>query len=401
VGALPYRWLDALAAAFERHPRAVLVTVADTRGSAPRESGAAMVVATDAIGGTIGGGHLEYESIRLAREALASGDATPAATWLVRFPLAARLGQCCGGVATLAFQTIARDDAEWLATARACERTQASFALIAAIGSGTHAAARLVVTADDARGTLGDRDTDSIAIAAARARLDARIPQRTGATGLVSAGAQTLLIHATLATGFDVLVFGNGHVGRALVQVLAALPARVLWIDERETDFPNTVPPNVEVIATDTPDAELRAAPFGSYVAIMTHNHALDFDLALAALARNDWRYVGMIGSRSKRVQFERRAAERGYTPENCARITSPIGAVQWSTAALRTSTFAFGAAPQSHAPIRSKEPGAIAVAIAAEMLIHRERAEDTRDAQRDPETTLRAAGATFPEKRG
>ena len=59
----------------------------------------------------------------------------------------------------------------------------------------------------------------------------------------------------------------------------------------------------------------------------MTHSHALDFDLALAALARDDWRYVGMIGSKAKRAQFERRVAERGLAADVAARVTCPIGA--------------------------------------------------------------------------
>ena len=79
--------------------RAVIVAIANGSGSVPRESGAWMVVSASGQHGTIGGGHLEHEATRLAREAIAG--TTPAATWLVRFPLAARLGQCCGGVATV------------------------------------------------------------------------------------------------------------------------------------------------------------------------------------------------------------------------------------------------------------------------------------------------------------
>jgi len=351
----PTRWPEALAAALDRHPRAVVVTIADARGSTPRESGAAMVVTPDAIVGTIGGGHLEYEATRLAREALAGvgTGATPAATWLVRFPLAARLGQCCGGVATVAFQTVARADAAWLATARACERTLAPFALVAAIGSGAVATARLLVTADDARGTLGDAGLDSVAIAAARDRLTTAGGAPSGGTGVATFAGVTLLLHVVHPADFNVLVFGNGHVGRALVHVLGALPAHVTWVDARESDFPADVPANVEIIATDIPDAELRAAPPASYVVIMTHSHALDFDLAFASLARDDWRYLGMIGSRAKRAQFERRAAERGLPPDASARVTCPIGAAS--------------------AGISSKEPGAIAIAVAAELLALRE----------------------------
>jgi len=346
-------WPDALASALERDGRAVLVTVADARGSTPRESGAAMVVTAAAMAGTIGGGHLEYEALRLAREALVGADAIPAA-WVVRFPLAARLGQCCGGVATLAFQALERDGVPWLATARACLRTQAPFALVGRLGSGPVAASRLLVTGDDVRGALGDAALDSAAIAVARERLAALPGDAASGSGVIQRHATELFVHVVRPSDFDVFVFGNGHVGRALVHVLGALPARVRWVDAREHDFPTTVPATTEVIVTDTPDAELRSAPAGSYVAIMTHSHALDFDLAVAALARDDWRYLGMIGSRAKRTQLERRLAERGLPADAIERIVCPIGAMPGAT--------------------RSKEPGAIAVAVAAELLAVRER---------------------------
>ena len=66
----------------------------------------------------------------------------------------------------------------------------------------------------------------------------------------------------------DIFIEMAGN-GRALVQVLGALPARVLWIDEREADFPASVPANVEIIVTDTPDAELRAEINQGLVAVL------------------------------------------------------------------------------------------------------------------------------------
>ena len=69
------------------------------------------------------------------------------------------------------------------------------------------------------------------------------------------AGA-SLLFHVVRPSAFHVHVFGNGHVGRALVQVLGALPAAVKWIDTREHDFPAAVPANVEVVVTGDPVAE-------------------------------------------------------------------------------------------------------------------------------------------------
>jgi xanthine dehydrogenase accessory factor len=152
-----------------------------------------------------------------------------------------------------------------------------------------------------------------------------------------------------------VLVFGNGHVGRALVQVLSALSTRIRWIDSRDNAFPDTVPANVEIVATDAPEDELRHAPKGAYVVVMTHSHALDFDLIETALKRDDWCYLGLIGSHSKRNQFEKRLAARGVEAAQLARIVCPIGA--------------------STAPgLRGKEPGVIAVAVAAELLALREK---------------------------
>ena len=325
--------------------RAVLVAIANGSGSVPREAGAWMVVSASGLHGTIGGGHLEHEATRLAREAIAG--TTPAATWLVRFPLAARLGQCCGGVATVAF-AIVDGAASWLELADACERTSTAFALVHRLGEPAGAPHRVVVTADTARGSLGSAPHDAAAVAAARARL-----APGGRTGTTEVDGASLFIHVVRPHAFDVVLFGNGHVGRALVQVLGALPCRVRWIDEREHDFPASVPANVEIVATEAPAAEIADAPRGAYVVVMTHSHDLDFDIVEAALERHDWAYLGLIGSKPKRAQFERRLAARGAPETDLARVTCPIGA---------------------RSGLSSKEPGAIAVGVAAEMLAVRER---------------------------
>ncbi|PWQ96862.1 xanthine dehydrogenase accessory protein XdhC [Leucothrix pacifica] len=86
---------------------AVLVTIEQIRGSTPREIGTAMLVTSDHFYGTIGGGNLEYQALKLARQQLAEN--TPDKTH--RFPLAASLGQCCGGWVSLSFNTVAPDQA--------------------------------------------------------------------------------------------------------------------------------------------------------------------------------------------------------------------------------------------------------------------------------------------------
>lgn len=340
-------WLGALERALARDADAVLVVVAAAKGSTPRETGAAMVVLRDGAIGSIGGGHLEYEATRIAREAL---DDDAGGTFVVRYPLAASLGQCCGGVATIAFSRVDRNATAWLDAASGCARTGAPFAIVSRVTRDERAVGRLVVTADDVRGTLGDVAVDSDAIGVGRARLAAG----SDGAALVAFGKDAtapLLVHVVRASAFPVLVFGNGHVGRALVNVLGVVPAQVRWIDERAADFPPHVPPNVEVVVTDAPDEALADAPPGAFVVIATHSHALDLALVEAVLARDDWAYVGLIGSRAKRSQFERRLAARGFS-DAFARVRCPIG-----------TTVA----------IAGKHPGAIAVAIAAELLVARE----------------------------
>lgn len=332
-----------------RGHRVVLVVVASGSGSTPRETGAVMVVTPDAVGGTVGGGRLEHEALRIAREALASS--APAAQWLVRFPLAARLGQCCGGVSTLCFATLDGAAVAWLDASAACARARTPFAIVGRIASDANTGERLIVTADDARGSIGEATLDSAAVALARARLLAQVGVRTGETFLAQAGSQTLLVHCVRPHAMPVIVFGNGHVGRALVQVLGAVDAEVRWVDEREEDFPDRVPANVEIIVTADAPREVAIAPAGSCLVVMTHSHALDFDIVEAALSRDDWTYVGLIGSKSKRAQFERRLLARGMSPDALRRLTCPIGA----------------------GPLRGKSPGVIAVAAAAEILAVRE----------------------------
>jgi xanthine dehydrogenase accessory protein XdhC len=144
-----------------------------------------------------------------------------------------------------------------------------------------------------------------------------------------------------------IVLFGAGHVGHALIKLLGSLPCVVQWVDERDELFPDETPANVQVEATDTPDAIVDTAPPGAYFLVMTHNHALDFSLAARIMRRRDFTYFGMIGSKTKRVKFERRLLDRGVDLDRLVEMTCPIGV----------------------AGIVDKAPSAIAVAVCAELL--------------------------------
>jgi xanthine dehydrogenase accessory factor len=156
-----------------------------------------------------------------------------------------------------------------------------------------------------------------------------------------------LLLERIAPSDFHVAVFGAGHVGKALVSVLAGLPCRITWIDSRVDQFPSSVPSNATVERTDAPEYTVRQLPPDSYVLIMTHSHPLDLQICEGALRRDDFTYVGLIGSKTKRTKFERRLLERGLEVTALARLTCPIGVPG----------------------VTSKHPAVIAVAVAAQLL--------------------------------
>ena len=165
---------------------------------------------------------------------------------------------------------------------------------------------------------------------------------------------------------FEIVLFGAGHVGRALVRVLADVRCRITWVDAREDEFPRDVPPHVDVVCTDAPEAEVDAAPSGAHFVVMTHSHPLDEAICERILRRDDFAYFGLIGSLAKRRQFEKRLGERGTPRARFAAMTCPIGI----------------------AGIPGKEPATIAIAVAAELLqAHAKRtaatARDAASAQR------------------
>lgn len=326
---------------------AVLVTIAGATGSTPRAAGTKMLVTASRIHGTIGGGHLEYKAMAVAREMLGS-----AGHRVERFPLGPALGQCCGGHATLLFEAVPQAEAwdAWRGAVLALEALDEPGVLVTA-GETEGPSRKLLVTAAGAFGGLGPRDVDDRAIQRARTML------RAGgeAFELSENLSKTMLFETIFPDDFNVVVFGAGHVGRAVVAVLAGLPCRITWIDEREDAFPTELPGNVATEVSAAPEQDVAAAPAGGFFLVVTHSHQLDLRLCERILRRGDFRYLGLIGSATKRARFEKRLAARGLPAETVARLTCPIGIPG----------------------ISGKHPAEIAVAVAAEILRCRE-AEDT-----------------------
>jgi xanthine dehydrogenase accessory factor len=117
-------------------------------------------------------------------------------------------------------------------------------------------------------------------------------------------------------------IWGAGHVGRALVLALAPLPFRVTWWDIRPDAFPAFMPQNV----TGRRGAPSEMEADQALVLVMSHSHALDFDVVDFALRNPGFAQVGLIGSATKRARFKKRLGEAGHDTANLARLTCPIG---------------------------------------------------------------------------
>ena len=278
---------------------AVLVTVAGVQGSVPREAGARMLVTQDGQADTIGGGHLEMRAVEIARAMLQDG--RPRHT--ERFALGPSLGQCCGGVMVLAFELA---DAA-LARLLDDRRQQDSWRLVAFDGAPDNA--------------LFDAGGRQLAGTCAPSFLTG-----CGTHLMQEADGRRWLVDQVAAPRAHLLLFGAGHVGGAIVRTLAQLPCSVTWVDERDDMFPGEVPDNVTVEATDSPESLVAAAPPGATYLVMTHSHALDQRLAEAILARADVSWFGLIGSLTKRRQFEHRLRERGVPGLRIDAMVCPVG---------------------------------------------------------------------------
>ena len=301
----------------ERHGAAGLLSVVGAAGSVPRETGARIVLRPDGgFYGSIGGGRLEYEAIAAARAALKAGRGE---AQFRDWPLGPSLGQCCGGMVKTLTETFDRND---LAAVRRLEQAEKAGAFV----------------------TTSRLDDDGRVARVLASRTAAGDDEEAKPGRLAKMPFTEHFGEATT----PVLLFGAGHVGRAVVLALAPLPFTVRWIDSRPDQFPQYVPQNAVTVCTDAVEAELAEAPHDALIIVMTHSHPLDFDITVAALRQRAFDFVGLIGSETKRARFASFARQMGVAESDIDRLVCPIGITE----------------------IKGKEPAVIAAALAAQLLM-------------------------------
>ena len=370
----------------------VLVTVAHIAGSAPREPGARMIVTATEVMGTIGGGNLEFEAVRISRERLNGAADTRAQRHIELFSLGPMLQQCCGGAVVLHFEVLTNDRSDWLASAAGIEQNNARALLVSRTSSlplsgveqnnprplpvshtspssfprkressktlsaeSGHYPGKMIFTQTGVNGSLGDEHLDELAARKAYELLSAAAtPESAMLHSLIETQStlpdtsDALFFEMISPSRFQVALFGAGHVGSALVNILAGTSdCRITWVDSRAGQFPPELPSNVEARLSDNPVAEVEDLSEQAYCLVMTHDHQLDQDLCEALLRRNDFAFLGLIGSATKQRRFSQRLREKGISEQQLERLTCPIGIPG----------------------IESKEPGVIAVSVATQLL--------------------------------
>jgi xanthine dehydrogenase accessory factor len=298
------RWIGWLRRLGDR-PTA-MISILATEGSAPRGSGTRMLVWADGQEGTIGGGQLELRAVAQARGVL---DLPPGAWRVQDYPLGPLLGQCCGGRVRLMVEHLDPAACDWLHDAEPGRMLETRLEE-GAVRRAVHV--RETATRQSAR---GDRP-----------------------------GSGSRMVEPVGERPRPFYLFGAGHVGQAIARHLTGLPFQLAWFDTRPEQ---AAIDGVTVVDEETVADCLADAPRHAAVAILTHDHPLDYHLVLAALAGKPLAFVGLIGSSTKIARFRSRLQADGVSEEALARLTAPIGLPG----------------------VRGKEPDVIAIAILAQLL--------------------------------
>jgi xanthine dehydrogenase accessory factor len=344
---LHQHWSSELSHCLTEESCVVRVMVAASRGSAPREAGACMLITPSRVLGTIGGGHLEFQALGLARAML--DNINTHKVQVRRIILGRELAQCCGGEVHL-----------WLE-----RHTRSDLPLINALSRAAGSGQTLLLIRYKQNNAAVTRQLLHQGSPEIR-ELQTRWPTADWSSSptLLNTDDDTLLIERIVDARARLWLYGAGHVGQALIRMLAELPFDITWVDTRAELLPDTQQKNVRTVHAGSVLEIARGAPPDAHHRVLTHDHALDYALCHEILQRNEFASLGLIGSRSKSARFRAQLRRDGVAAERIAKLICPIGI-------------------GGIGGIASKVPAAIAISIAAQLLAQAETAApNTTDRQ-------------------
>lgn len=307
--------VDVMIKRLEAGKDTMLLSIVENVGSAPRHTGAAMLVADNGyVAGTIGGGMLEYRCTQLAQEDLAKGEGTLRQFRLTKDEVAG-LGMVCGGDVDVLF-TLVKPTEENKATLTAISNCVNSY------GKGYIALSmdgNIISFADESN--IWDYKHANI--------------------------HEKAYYITELGNTSRVYIFGGGHLAQELVPLITHLGFRCVVTDDRAEFSTKELFPQAEELHTynyDDLDGKFNVYP-QDYIIAMTRGHLGDLDVQKFAMRTSAY-YIGVVGSKSKIKAVNEKLRNAGFSDEDIARITTPIGI-----------------------KIHSETPAEIAVSIAAQLI--------------------------------
>ena len=275
-------WIDIARERMASEGAVVRASLIGVRGSAPREAGAMMLITRDDIWQTIGGGSLEFEVMRRAREMLAQADG-PWPRQIIRAALGPDMGQCCGGQVRVLLEYFGQDQDEALAALAGC---------------------RAVMHPLDGDQPLSD----------------------AGGRDIGMDRASKVFVAPVAVPGRPVFVYGAGHIGRALASHLVALQLDLHWVDVAPERFPPEIPEGARRVVAADPTVIAAHAPADSLHLVITHNHDLDEAICHRILSGDGFARLGLIGSATKAARFRSRLGKAGIDAAALDRLVCPVG---------------------------------------------------------------------------
>lgn len=197
----------------------------------------------------------------------------------------------------------------------------------------------MLVTANEFFGSIGGGGLEWTALAEARAILKSEEHSKM-AVPLCSKAQQCCggfveLFFEVIKPKPQLLIFGAGHVSQAFLEVIAGTQFEAIIIDERAEWIEAAEKKKHQLSHLALSTAQQNPLEWietyrgwdslDIYAVVMTHEHALD-EAIIEKLVPRNLKYLGLIGSKTKRERFFSRLEQKGLARKDLEKIFCPMG---------------------------------------------------------------------------
>ncbi len=324
-------WLKPVKTAIALNNGFVLLTIISTKGSTPCSNGDKIVFSgAESVFGSIGGGNLEFKALSFAEELLSLNSN---GTYLKKYPLGASLGQCCGGYVNVMFESFIQSDAtnSWIETVSNLLQDNEDFIVATIVDSNPEIefnSKKFVYLDGNLSPIIDDKKISSLITKSAKDLLllsdSPTIVQFENQSGALTEVCFEKVLTSEVQ---PVVIFGAGHISRALMPILINLPIKIYWVDDRAEQFDKYQgdTSQIDIICDDFVQS-IPDLPDSSYCLVITYSHQIDFEICEKMITQNNFSYLGMIGSEIKGKKFRDRFHQKNYSEEVIDKFICPIG---------------------------------------------------------------------------